>query len=300
MERLFLFANPISGRGRGRQIARTLAAHLTAEGYQVHTFLQPALSLPPEQCRPDPSVRAIIVIGGDGTLRTVMRQVVQQSGCRDVPPLLIIPLGTANLMARHLGIDWSEPGFEDQVTRALRRRNVLHIDAAHLNDELFLLMAGVGIDAMVVHELDRIRRGPIGLLHYALPAALAITTYEYPPLTVHVDGAAVFGPRPAIAFVGNIREYGTGFPMLPRALPDDGLLDVCVIPCRSRKDVVQAFLLAAVGEHLHSEGVLYLKGRRIRIDSPAAVPVQVDGEAAGHTPCLVELLPTRIPFILPR
>ena len=87
----------------------------------------------------------------------------------------------------------------------------------------------------------------------------------------------------------------------PDARADDGVLDVCVLPCRSRGDVIRRFLKAAAGEHLRAEGVVYLKGRHVRIHSPsgAAVPIQVDGDPAGHTPAEIDLLPIRLPFIVP-
>ena len=78
------------------------------------------------------------------------------------------------------------------------------------------------------------------------------------------------------------REYGTGFPILTHAKSDDGLLDVCVLPCKSHADVVRLAMLAATGDHLHEEGVIYVQGRSVRIESPQPVPVQIDGDAAGH------------------
>jgi diacylglycerol kinase family enzyme len=160
-------------------------------------------------------------------------------------------------------------------------------------------MAGIGLDARIVHELDRLRSGPIELASYALPAALALGFYTYPPLTVTVDGKTIFRDRPAVAFIGNVKEYGTGFSILPHARPDDGLLDVCVIPCANRADAIRAFLRTATGEHVAGEGTIYRKGKKIRIDSSEPVPVQIDGEAAGHTPLQCELLPVRLPFIVP-
>jgi diacylglycerol kinase (ATP) len=119
---------------------------------------------------------------------------------------------------------------------------------------------------------------------------------------VTVDGRVVFPSAPAIAFVGNVAEYGTGFPILPKARPDDGLFDVCVLPCRNRGDMLKFFLQATTGEHLMEEGVVYVKGRSVRIESAASekpVPVQVDGDPAGHTPVEIDLLPVRLPFIVP-
>jgi diacylglycerol kinase (ATP) len=72
-----------------------------------------------------------------------------------------------------------------------------------------------------------------------------------------------------------------------------------VLPCRSREELFPHLLRAAVGEHLHGEAVVYVKGRRIEIDSKEPVPVQVDGEAAGHTPLTIDLLAVKLGFIVP-
>jgi diacylglycerol kinase family enzyme len=78
------------------------------------------------------------------------------------------------------------------------------------------------------------------------------------------------------------------------------VLDVCVLPCRSRVDLVRLFVLAAVGEHVNADGVTYVKGRHVRVESQGrAAPVQVDGDPAGHTPADIDLLPIRLPFIVP-
>ena len=294
MPLLLIFANPISGRGRGKTIARRLERRLVAEGYAVRYFHQRADQIPPEQLPLD--ALAAIVIGGDGTVRAVAERLLDIAS---PTPLLLVPMGTANLMGRHLGIAWNETRAEDEILAVLRTGRVVHLDAALANGRLLLLIAGVGLDASIVHELDRRRAGPISYLSYAMPAISALGRYDDPPLTVIVDGRKIFGPAPAMVFVGNVPEYGTGFPILPLASPTDGVLDVCVLPCRSRADLLIHAMRAATGEHLHGEGVVYIKGRRIRIESDRPIPVQVDGEAAGHTPLDIDLLPTRLGFIVP-
>jgi diacylglycerol kinase family enzyme len=88
------------------------------------------------------------------------------------------------------------------------------------------------------------------------------------------------------------------FPVIPHARPDDGLLDVCLLPCRDPLDLVKLFLHAAAGEHVGTEGAVYLRGKRIRVESAAPVPVQVDGDPGGHTPVEIDLLPFRLGFIV--
>jgi len=243
--------------------------------------------------------RAVIAIGGDGTLRAVLGRLLVLRG--DVPPVLAVPLGTANLMVRHLGFRWADEALEKVASVAIRNLHVRLLDAGLANGRLFLVMAGAGFDAQIVHELDRLRRGPISVLSYVLPAAIALRDFAFSAMRVCVDGREVFANRPAMAFVGNIREYGAGFPVLPYARPDDGLLDVCVLPCGSKMELIRLFLQAAAGEHTLSPDAVYVRAREnVRIDSEAPVPVQVDGDPAGTTPVEFTLLPVRVPFIVPR
>ena len=302
MPEVFLFANPIAGRGRGQTVARRVAARLRRDQIGVRSFFQAAQEIPDAQLAADATPLAAVVVGGDGTLRAAAERLLRFAGddSSRLPPLLVVPLGTANLMVRHLGISWNDSTLEDEVAAAILGRRTVQLDAARANGRLFLLMAGVGLDATVVHELDRIRSGPIDLTSYALPALLALQRYEYPPLRVEVDGQVVVDSKPALAFIGNVREYGTGFPILVRAKSDDGLLDLCVLPCRTPAELLRVAMAVATGDHLHAEGVIYTQGRSIRVESALPVPVQIDGEASGHTPLEIELLPFRMPFIVPR
>ena len=295
-ETVLIFANPIAGHGLGKAMAERVAARLARDGFRPQIVLQKPDSIENGVLNVD--AHGAVAIGGDGTVRGVARRLFGEfEGA--MPPLLVVPMGTANLLGRHLGTMWSDRELPGRVSAALRTRKTIELDAANANGELFLLMAGVGLDGKVVHELDRIRTGPIDITSYALPAALALGFYRYPALTVKVNGRAICRQLPAVAFVGNVKEYGTGFPILPHATPTDGLLDVCVLPCANRADAIKHLLHAAAGEHLAAEGAIYTKGRRIRIESDEPVPVQIDGEAGGHTPLEIDLLPARVPFIVP-
>ena len=288
-----IVANPIAGQGKGRATAERVRKSL--ESADIRCTL--VFDLPTANRDELASMEAIVAIGGDGTLRAVAGRFLD--ALDTMPPLLPVPMGTANLMGRYLGIDWRAADLGERIVQSLKRGRISMLDAAEVNGQLFLLMASVGVDAQVIHEMDSLRRGPINYASYVLPAALAITGYRYNALEVIADDEEIFAFAPAMAMVANISEHGAGFPLAPDARPDDGMLDILVIPVESPVDAVQKFLHAAAGEHLLIEGVVYTRGKRIEIRSPEPAPIQIDGDSAGHTPALINLLPIRVPFIVP-
>jgi diacylglycerol kinase (ATP) len=290
-EEVLIFANPIAGRGRGKVVARRLERELRSVGIGAQIFLQPPSELSAASI--NRSAIAAISIGGDGTLRQVASLLLAAGETQ--PPLLPLPMGTANLMAKHLGVH----GGIDAVIDIIRRQHVVRLDAARANGELLLLVAGVGFDGLVVHLLDEMRKGPITLISYVLPTLLTLRDYKFPAISVEVDGSTVARNLPAVAFVGNIREYGVGAAILTEARSDDGLLDICVMPCRDYRDLAEILVLLATEEHTRRDGAVYLRGKSVHIHSTQKIPIQIDGEAAGFMPLQVDILPAAVPFLIP-
>ncbi|HEY7118554.1 MAG TPA: diacylglycerol kinase family protein [Tepidisphaeraceae bacterium] len=297
-QKVVIFANPIAGRGKGRLLAGHLKQRFEKKGWDVQQIFDRPESVSQDTLT---GAAAVVSIGGDGTLRSVVERVTD-GGATEGPGILVVPMGTANLMGRHLGIGLSEQGLEDRAVEAIRAKRIVRLDAARLRgteERLFLLMVGVGIDGAIVHALDRVRQGPIGYLSYLRPAVEALTGYSFHELEVEVDGKRVWRRGPGIVFVGNVPEYGTGFPILPLARSDDGLLDVCVLPAKSATDLIEHAVATLAQEHHLREGAVYVKGKRVVVRSKEPVAVQADGDPAGWTPIEIELLKTRVAFIVP-
>jgi diacylglycerol kinase (ATP) len=302
-QRIAIFANPIAGKGKGRILAQRLQDRFAREGWTAEIIFAH-----PSAAEGDfAGLTAAVSIGGDGTLQSVVQRLTA-NGTSEGPGVLVVPMGTANLMGKHLGISLKHKGLEERAVEAIALRRIVRLDIGKITSRkqpgggealsrLFLLMVGVGIDGEVVHAMDRVRKGPIAISSYFKPGLEAFADYPYHPMEVEVDGRAVFAGAPAVAFVGNVKEYGTGFEILPLARSDDEVFDVCVLPVRRPQDLIGHFLAAAAGEHMQGEGVIYLKGRHVKITSQHPMAVQADGDPAGWTPVEIEVLKTRVGFL---
>jgi diacylglycerol kinase family enzyme len=174
------------------------------------------------------------------------------------------------------------------------------VDVATAAGELMLLMAGVGLDADVIHALQTSRTGPIKRLDYLPAAARAAWSYVFPEIVVTVDGQAIGGPTRGVAICANVPEYGLGVPLLPEAVADDGLLDVAVLPAGNRLELIELTLAAIAGRHHLTRGTRLVRGRHVRIETMGdPVAVQVDGEAAGTTPLEMTVGTRQARFLLP-
>lgn len=298
-EDILVFANPTSGVGRGLSIARSVTEAAQSMGYNARLYLEHPASLPEDWIPEDPASVAVVV-GGDGTLRSVAQRLLRSaSPTRPMPQMLTIPLGTANLVAKHLHSTWKHNQIAREVIHAIRAGQHRKLDIATANGEPMLAVGGVGFDAQVVHHLAFNRRGPITHADYVVPAAISLAGYRFHPLTVTIDSQVVLKDTQAIAFVGNIPEYGAGFAVTPTARSDDGELDVCILPCRNWQELFELGCICGTGQQVTSERVIYRRAKRVEISSGTPVPVQIDGDESGFTPVVFALLDQQLRFIVP-
>jgi diacylglycerol kinase family enzyme len=237
---------------------------------------------------PDPRL-VVIAVGGDGTLREVADGL---SG--GTIPLVVWPAGTENLLAKSFGFR-AKP---ELVLACLRAGRCVPMDLGVANGHTFLTVAGVGFDAEVVARLVRLRTGHITHLSYVDPIWRTFWEHRFPSLRVIADGETIWEGR-GLAFVGNSPRYSLGLRVIRDARTDDGLLDVCIFPCRNRTRLIAHSIRTLLKRHVERGGVVYRRARRIRIESPDRVPVELDGEMAGHLPLDIEIRPRALYLQLP-
>jgi len=211
----------------------------------------------------------VVAVGGDGTVR----------GCAEAlagtgVPLGIVPLGTANLLARALRLP-RDPASALNVAFTGRDRP---IDVAIADDEVtFTAMAGIGIDAAVV-AAARFKRH-LGWHAYALSGVahlrMAPTTFS-----IRIDDGPLITTTARSVVVANSGLLPGGFTILADCHPDDGVLDVGVLAPRG------PFGWAALaGRVIRGDGRLRrFPARRVAITASEPLPVQADGEVLPGTP----------------
>lgn len=168
----------------------------------------------------------VLVAGGDGTLRVVAEE-LRGTGV----PVALLPSGTGNLFARNLGLTRNDvdSAVHDAFTGADRP---IDVGLAELTDvdgstttHAFLVMAGVGLDASMAADTNAWVKKRFGWVAYSDPIARSIVGNRQIPVRYDIDGAPTRTMHAHTIIVGNCGTLTAGVLLLPRAEPDDGILD---------------------------------------------------------------------------
>ena len=215
--------------------------------------------------------RAVVAAGGDGTINEVVNGL---AGSEVV--LGVLPVGTMNVFAAELGL----PGDLDRAWQVILAGKTRKIDLARANDQYFVQLAGVGLDAQALQETSWESKRSYGPLSYLVSAA-QIAARVPPRLLVEAEGVEREG---SFVLVGNGRYYGTRLAFFKDAKIDDGKLDVLIFKNLGYLDIVRYLGTILMGIHTEQKDVEYFQTRRavVRCDRP--VPVEVDGEVVTESP----------------
>ena len=214
----------------------------------------------------------IVAAGGDGTINEVV------NGIGTAPVALgILPMGTVNVFALELGIPFNLAA----AWKVVRGGKVRLIDLASANGHLFVQMAGIGLDAQIVERNNRSIKHVLGPLSYLLTAT-QVAAERPPRLRVFSEGHATV--EGSFVLVGNGRLYGGPFSLFKEADMQDGLLDVCVFKYMNYVALMRYVRGALFGSLTKFTDVHYFKARHLVVKADRLVPLEADGELAGHAP----------------
>ena len=217
-------------------------------------------------------VDLVLACGGDGTV-TACAEGVTGSGV----PLAIIPMGTGNLLARNVGLPM---GLDEALAVALGGVQQ-PIDAGRVNGTLFVVMAGLGLDARMLTDTSDQLKKRLGWIAYAISAARHLGDRPM-RVTVSADGGRRRRMRANALIVGNVGWLRGGLPLLPDARPDDGMLDAVVLIAGGLIGWLTATANIALRRPARG-GIYRVQFTKLQVVLSREEPWELDGEVMGST-----------------
>lgn len=219
-------------------------------------------------------VDLVIIGGGDGTLNNAAPALLTTQ-----LPLAILPLGTANDLARTLQI----PGDIRQAIRLIGAGKTRKIDLGEVNGHLFFNVSSIGFSASLARNLTAESKKKWGTVGYAL-AAFRILKQSRPfSATIEHNGVATRVKTVQIS-VGNGRYYGGGMTVEQSAAPDDGRLDVYSLEVSHWWEMLALLPFLRRGTHGRWRKVRTFSATSLTIDTRRPHLINADGELIGRTP----------------
>lgn len=289
MANALLIANPNSRQGDDEVLSR-LIAKLEASGLGIirHTPDGPdGVAEAVRQHRAE--IHSVIVAGGDGTLNAAAG-ILRETGL----PLGILPMGTANDLARTLAI----PEDLEQACDIIIANHQQRIDLGTVNGHYFFNVANIGLGPQITRELTPEVKKRLGVFSYLKAFTTAVKRNRTFRVEIDIDGRVV-AKRSIQVAVGNGRFYGGGNVIDEQAAIDEGLLSLYCIEPLTPWELVTLAPLLRYGKHEQIERVFNTSGRRIEIRTSRRKSIHADGEPISHTPAVFEVLEKAIMVIVP-
>jgi diacylglycerol kinase (ATP) len=266
--------NPIAGNGFGKAIVPKLRDMIQKHGVESEIVFTErsghATELSEQYYKR--GFRFIIAVGGDGTFNEMCRPLIDK---KDVTTG-IIPAGTGNDFIQILGFP---NRFGEREWDIFFDKNEIAMDTGSCNGMIFLNGMGLGFDAQVAAENytepGKVKRGT--KYKYIWHIVKTLLFFREKRMTV----ITVTGRHETDCFINTIaigRRFAGGFFLTPKAIADDGLLDVCMIKKLSLPERFSILLKVPEGKHISDKRVNYYQTKEINLEFPQVVPFHLDGE----------------------
>ncbi len=288
--RAFFVVNPAAGKGKISAIVASINRYFPGDKHEIYMLdsREDIAEVVKEVLKE--GFNTIAAAGGDGTVSRVAAALVNSKA-----ELGIVPAGTANMLARELGVPIS---LEEACSLIASPHQNAILDAMRTNGRHFIYQMVCGYSAMVWARMDpRYKRllGRSAFLFSGLRHLIDLKPYEF---EIEVDGVR-YDFTATQVIVANAGILGARPFKLGKGIkPDDGLLDIIVIKGRTAASFVAGGTDLVLGMDGYSKSTVHLTGREIVIRSDDA-GLKADGEWIGKTPVKVKVLPGAVRTIIP-
>lgn len=296
----YLVVNPRSADGTtGRQWPR-LARLIESAGLQAEVRFTEGPAHATELVRAGlvGGRRLVVVVGGDGTINEAVNGFFSAEGEALAPEaeLGILSRGTGCDFIKSLGIPKREDHALSRIVKGTSRRidlgRVAFRDASgEERFRYFCNIAEAGLGGAVVARVNRSSKRFGGFTSFLMSTLATFVTYRNTAMTVQFDDGPPETLRAANLVVGNGRYFGGGMCILPEAELDDGLFDVLLMGDLNRFELFSNIARVYRGSHLTHAKLRLFRARRLSIDAPEALLLDVDGEQPGLSPATFTIQP---------
>ncbi len=290
VKRFVVLVNPHSGqRCAGailEQVKPLLAAHAELD---IRITQQPGHARQIAQQLDPAAYDAICLIGGDGTMHEVVSGIMER-GQGTAIPLGLIPAGTGNDVAEHLGLSRPLDAAQRIVAGRTCPFDVAEVNAAGQIHSCVTLVGWAGI-ADINAKAERLRR--LGPPRYALAALWQVLAPKRRRARIILDDLTVEDDFLLVVACNTVFS-GSGMRLAPCARVDDGKIDVVIVRNASRRQMLRLLSKVFDGSHLDMHCLEYHQVRWLSILAEDGGPLDIDGEIKGTTPLSIRMLPAAI------
>ena len=308
MKDTLIIVNPASGAGRTGRGWSELAGRLREAGLDFDFAMTscPGEATELSRLAVGEGRRLIVAAGGDGTINEVANGFFQDGEPVATDSRLgVLTTGTGGDFRRTLGI----PRDPIEAAAVLSAGRTRRIDAGRVTCtsadgasvvRYFVNIADAGIGGDVVHRVKKGKRVINGEVTFTLASLVTLLRWHNKPMTVAINGEQ----RELIAqqvVVANCQYFGGGMRVAPRAVPDDGLLDVVIAGDLGVWENLRGLSEIRKGTHLDSghPKISHTLAGRVEVSSPELVRVDADGEQPGMLPAVFEVVPAALEVVCP-
>ena len=288
-----MIVNPSAGGGRARGFWRRCAIACAGLAFEVVETSRRGDAADYAAAAGD---RLVVAVGGDGTAHEVVNGLLRRPAARP-PRVGFLQRGTGADLRRSI----ASPRRPEDVAAWLTTDRWRPLDAGRLSTSTgrryFVNVADAGIGAEVVR---RAARGPSalgGTVNFLGAAVISLARHQNAPVRLRLDDGPVLRRRVRTIAVANGAYLGGAMRIAPQAQPDDGWFDVVTIGDVGRWLGIRSLPMLYRGTHGQLSQVEFGRARRVEIESEQPIGVEADGELAGTTPAVFEIVPAALQVI---
>jgi diacylglycerol kinase (ATP) len=299
--------NPVSGGGKSSRLRHLEEARKILAASGIDSELRPT-SAPGHAG--EIAARAIsegsqliIACGGDGTLNEIVNGMPGSK-----VPIALLPAGTANILAKELGIPWNIPRAAALIFRGIPTRIALGLitqeatsatqSAPREESRYFVVVAGAGADGALVHALNPSVKQRTGILAYWMEGLKQLVHYKFPQFRVSTSEKEIVA---TLVIVGRTKHYGGPFRITTGADLFAEEFELALFCSQSALRYLLYLPACWMGRLQRLKDVHFVKTNSLRCEGLAGDPIyaQVDGEASESLPVTFSIVPDALTLIVP-